>query len=105
MILIKGVPLKKIQGITLFPFIIVRSKKPSKVLINHEKIHIHQQLELFVLPFYIWYFIEWLFHYACCRSFWIAYRQISFEREAYDNEEDFEYLKNRKFWSFLEYIS
>ena len=105
MILIKGVPLKKIQGITLFPFIIVRSKKPSKVLINHEKIHIRQKLELFVLPFYIWYFIEWLFHYARCRSFWIAYRQISFEREAYDNEEDFEYLKNRKIWSFLEYIN
>ncbi len=103
MILIKGVPLKKIQGITLFPFIIVRSKKPSKVLINHEKIHIRQQLELLILPFYIWYVGEWLYHYIRCRHFWRAYRQISFEREAYDNEEDFEYLKKRKFWSFLEY--
>jgi hypothetical protein len=103
MILIKGVPLKKIQGITLFPFIIVRSKKPSKILINHEEIHIRQQFELLILPFYIWYIGEWLFHYMCCRSFWLAYRQISFEREAYDNEEDFEYLKNRKFWSFLKY--
>jgi hypothetical protein len=102
MILIKGVPLIKIQGITLFPFIIVRSKKPSNVLINHEKIHIRQQLELLVLPFYIWYLGEWMFHYVRCRSFWIAYRQISFEREAYDNEEDFEYLKKRKLWSFLD---
>lgn len=103
MIVIKGVPLKKIQGITLFPFIIVRSKNPSKVLINHEEIHIRQQLELLIVPFYVWYVGEWLYHYVRCRSFWRAYRQISFEQEAYDNEEDFEYLKNRKFWKFLEY--
>ncbi|AFK03908.1 hypothetical protein Emtol_2773 [Emticicia oligotrophica DSM 17448] len=104
MIVIKGVPLRKIQGITLFPFIIVRSKKPSKVLINHEMIHIRQQLELLILPFYIWYVGEWLFHYFRCRKFWQAYRKISFECEAYDNEEDFEYLQKRRFWNFLKYF-
>jgi hypothetical protein len=105
MILIKGIPFKKIQGITLFPFIIVRPKKPNMTLLNHERIHIRQQLELLILPFYIWYVGEWLYHYAHCRHGWQAYRRISFEREAYDNEEDFEYLKNRKFWNFLKYSS
>ncbi|CAH0996028.1 hypothetical protein EMA8858_02158 [Emticicia aquatica] len=103
MILIKGVPFKKIQGITLFPFIIVRPKKPNKILLNHERIHIRQQLELLVVPFYIWYLAEWLYHYLRCGHRWKAYRQISFEREAYDNEENFDYLKNRKFWNFLNY--
>jgi hypothetical protein len=104
MIVIKGIPLNKIQGITLFPFIIVSNKKPSKSLINHEKIHIRQQAELLIFPFYVWYLIEWIYHYLHCRSFWQAYRQIGFEREAYDNQEDFEYLKKRKIWSFLPYL-
>jgi hypothetical protein len=103
MILIKGIPFKKIQGITLFPFIIVRPKKPNMVLLNHERIHIRQQLELLIIPFYLWYLVEWLYHYAYCRHGWMAYRRISFEREAYDNEEDFEYLKNRKLWNFWKY--
>lgn len=73
------------------------------ILLNHERIHIRQQLELLVIPFYIWYVSEWFFHYAKCRHWWHAYRQISFEREAYDNEEDFEYLKKRKLWGFLKH--
>ena len=104
MILIKGIPFKKIQGITLFPFIIVRPKKPNMILLNHERIHIRQQLELLIIPFYIWYLAEWFYHYAKCRQGWKAYRSISFEREAYDNEEDFEYLKKRKLWSFWKYL-
>jgi hypothetical protein len=30
----------------------------DKVFVNHEKIHLRQQLELLVLPFYVWYIIE-----------------------------------------------
>ncbi|WP_435356622.1 hypothetical protein [Emticicia sp. SJ17W-69] len=104
MILIKGIPFKKIQGITLFPFIIVKPKMPSMVLLNHERIHIRQQLELLIIPFYIWYLSEWLYHFSKCRHTWIAYRRISFEREAYDNETDFTYLKNRKIWGFWKYM-
>ncbi|MGK0254765.1 MAG: hypothetical protein ACI9OE_002275, partial [Mariniflexile sp.] len=35
----------------------------------------------------------------------LAYRNISFEREAYANEMYLDYLKQRKFWSFLKYLS
>lgn len=73
------------------------------ILLNHERIHIRQQLELLVIPFYIWYLLEWLYHYAKCRHWWKAYRKISFEQEAYTNETNFNYLKKRKFWSFLKY--
>lgn len=49
-----------IRGLTLFPFIFVSEKADLKddILINHEKIHIQQQKELLVLPFYIWYLID-----------------------------------------------
>jgi hypothetical protein len=33
-----------------------------------------------------------------------AYKTISFEKEAYDNEGDLEYLKSRPFWNFINYF-
>ena len=34
----------------------------------------------------------------------MAYEKISFEQEAYRNENSSNYLKNRKFWEFLKYL-
>ena len=97
---------KGFRGITLFPFIIISKSdfKPNSVVINHEKIHIRQQLELLILPFFIWYGIEFLIKYMIFKDKHTAYRNISFEREAYENEKDFNYLKKRSFWRFFEYM-
>ena len=94
---------KKFNGVTLWPFILVRSKelKFDPIFINHEKIHIRQQLELLVIFFYIWYGLEFLVRLIQYRNRYQAYRNISFEREAYENEKDFNYLKTRKFWGFI----
>jgi len=91
----------KIGGITLWPFVILREKYKgrAKRIINHESIHIKQQEELLVIPFYILYVTEWfikLFFHGKD-----AYYNISFEREAYSNEYDFQYLKSRKRYSWL----
>ncbi|WP_407405963.1 hypothetical protein [Chryseobacterium sp.] len=96
----------KINGITLFPFIILRNAKDkqNKVLINHEKIHIRQQLELFIIFFYLWYVIEYYYHLVKIKDAHKAYRAISFEREAYANEGNLNYLKNRKLLSFRKYL-
>lgn len=79
-------PWSNINGIALFPFILTK-KNPSKTLLNHERIHIRQQVELLVIPFYIIYVIEWFFK---------GYYEISFEREAYENDKDLNYLSKRK---------
>ncbi|MGC4040277.1 MAG: hypothetical protein QM710_05705 [Flavobacterium sp.] len=94
------------RGITLFPFILVSAKelKENAVMIDHERIHIRQQIELLVLPFFIWYGLEFLVKWAGCRDRNKAYRNISFEREAYANEKDPYYLKKRPFWNFLRYL-
>lgn len=96
----------KISGITLFPFIFVQRKEDSKnkILINHETIHIRQQLELLIVPFYIWYLSEYYLKYLKYRNPQLAYRNISFEREAYANDQNLDYLKKRKFWSFIYYL-
>ncbi|MQP25536.1 hypothetical protein GFJ94_10715 [Flavobacterium sp. LMO8] len=96
---------KGFRGITLFPFILLfsKSEKQNCVVLNHEKIHIRQQIELLILPFFLWYFFEFLFRWIQCKDKKKAYLNISFEREAYTNEKDLDYLKRRSFWNFLKY--
>lgn len=95
----------RINGITIFPFIFLRESafKENKILINHEKIHIRQQLELLIIFFYLWYVVEYYYWYFNLKDKHLAYRNISFEREAYAMEEDLNYLETRKIWSFWKY--
>ena len=97
----------RIGGITLWPFIILREiydvsppwRRKAARIINHESIHIKQQEEMLILPFYVWYVLEWfikLFFYGKK-----AYYNISFEREAYDNDDNLSYLNSRKRYSWL----
>ncbi len=97
---------KGFTGIALFPFIILRHKslKENKVLINHEKIHLRQQLELLIVFFYFWYAIEFLVRLLQYKNKNRAYRNISFEREAYTNEKDLNYLKKRSLFGFLRFV-
>ncbi|MDP2161616.1 MAG: hypothetical protein Q8K02_14120 [Flavobacterium sp.] len=98
---------KRFRGITLFPFVVLKSKldKQNLILLNHERIHLRQQLEMLVVPFFIWYGVEFLIRLLQTRSKFKAYRMISFEQEAYENENDLDYLKKRSFWKFLTYIN
>ncbi|WCO02201.1 hypothetical protein [Psychroserpens ponticola] len=93
-------------GIAIFPFVFLRYRhlKMNTTLMNHEKIHLRQQLELFVLPFYFFYAFEFLIRLLAYRSWNTAYQNISFEREAYANEKDLNYLQSRSFWNFINYI-
>ena len=96
----------KINGITLFPFILLKKPqdKNNKILINHEKIQLRQQVELLVVFFYLWYVIAYYFWYLRLRDSFLAYKYISFEREAFAMEDDPDYLKTRKLWSFWKYF-
>jgi hypothetical protein len=106
-IVIKKLVPKGYNGITIFPFVFFThpSLLKNKTLINHEKIHIRQQIELLILPFFIWYFIEFLFNLFIYKNKFLAYKNISFEREAYQNDQNLEYLKTKKLWSFWRYIT
>lgn len=94
------------RGLTFYPFVFLADKddKLNKVFINHERIHIRQQIELLILPFYLWYFTEYLLRLIQYKDSKKAYYNISFEREAYVNEKDLDYIKQRSFWNFLKYI-
>ena len=98
---------KNVLAMALWPFVIYKDKKTSEnaVIRNHEKIHHGQQIELLILPFYIWYFIEyWVGMFKCKFKHEIAYRNISFEMEAYDQERNMDYLKHRPYFSSWKYF-
>ena len=97
---------KGYRGITLFPFVILKNPldRQNRVLVNHEKIHIRQQLEFLIIPFFLWYFVEYGLRLIQYKNKNVAYRNISFEREAYSNEFNLDYIKNRKLWDFKKYL-
>jgi hypothetical protein len=95
-----------VSGITLFPFILIKNKKDLQdyKLLNHESIHIRQQLETLIIIFYLWYGIEYLIRWILTDSRMEAYKNISFEREAYANQHDKDYIKNRPLWAHLNWL-
>lgn len=92
------------SGITLFPFVFVRPGiRLNRRLVVHEKIHIQQQKELLVIPFFLLYLLEYLFNLVRYKNHYQAYYYISFEQEAYLNDKNMFYLKKRKPFSWLKY--
>jgi hypothetical protein len=124
-----------VAAITLMPFgIFMKEKYLTNVrMINHEKIHWAQQMEmavtgaiialitgiillslgiyswwlllLLVFPFlffYLWYVIEWFLKVITPPSG--AYEDIGFEREAYTNDDNLNYLNIRKLFAWLKRI-
>ncbi|GAB4340773.1 MAG: hypothetical protein OHK0038_20300 [Flammeovirgaceae bacterium] len=94
------------NAIALFPFVILKYDylKYDKILMNHEKIHLRQQIELLVLPFYILYIAHFFFNYLNFNNFYDSYKNIFFEKEAYSNDSNLNYLKNRKLWAAFQYL-
>ena len=88
-----------VGAITLFPFIICRDKSDI-VMINHESIHIRQQLELGIIFFYIIYLLNWLYNMVKYEGDTEkSYHALIFEVEAYAQEYNPSYLKNRPLWA------
>ena len=93
-----------IHAIALYPFILI-ADEGNEETINHERIHIIQQKELFIIGFYLLYILFFVIGLLRYRSIFIAYSSIPFEREAYANEDDWVYTLNRKRFAWRHYIS
>lgn len=123
------IPFPGYIAITLWPFIFVRRQAWARFtndVLRHERIHGRQQVELLLvgailaailaiagcgwwsllaLPLFFWlYGLEWLLGLLYFGDSKLAYRAISFEQEAYDNEHDADYITNRRPFAWLQYI-
>lgn len=99
------IPFKGFRAINLFGILFVREGATMRDEdFNHESIHTEQMKDMLFIFFYVWYVIEYiikLFYYGNSHD---TYRAISFEREAYNNQNNLNYLDNRKHYSWLRYI-
>lgn len=107
----KHIPFKGFLAMNFFGVCVVRKEYKNyieqggyiaKRTINHESIHTMQMRETLYIGFYILYLLFWLCNLIVCPK--NAYRNIAFEREAYDNEQDYEYVKTRKHFAWMRYL-
>ena len=121
------IPSKGFKCINLFGVLFARKGAYiGEKTLNHEGIHTVQILEMFVIgfvtllpfvvfglispwwlfasvgTFYYWYFIEWLIE--LCNYGTTAYHTNTFEREAFDNDDDLTYLATRKRFAWWKYL-
>ena len=92
---------RRYTAINLLGIIFVKTgANVTPVLINHERIHSAQMRELAGVFFYLIYLMEWIIRMIQFRAdSYRAYRNISFEKEAYEHENDPAYLSTRRHWA------
>lgn len=109
----KWIPFPGFCALTFGSIIFARKKYEqtglSKVTLNHEAIHEQQWKDFGIwyfgcIIFYLWYMLEWILKLPM--YFWgkDPYSNISFEREAFSNQCDLEYLKKRKRFAWIKRI-
>jgi len=92
-----------VYAITLYPFVFIKDKG-NVITLNHEKIHLEQQRELWVIGFYLLYVYYWIKGKFKGLSNSEAYMKIPFEREAYTKQYDLKYLDKRERNAWKNYI-
>ena len=99
------IPFKGFAAINLFGIIFVRNGVVvSDRMLNHERIHTRQMIEMLFVFFYLWYLLEWLIRLPFHGFGKEAYYRISFEIEAYEHEEDLDYLSDRKWFAWFKFL-
>lgn len=98
----KIVPIRRIAAINLFGVLFApKGARLSARTVCHESIHTAQMREMLYVFFYLWYLIEWLIRLFGKGN---AYRNISFEKEAYHHDHNRNYLNYRKPYSWVKYL-
>lgn len=77
--------------------------KFSNVVENHERIHLQQQKELTPFVFLIQYLFSYISNLTKYGNHNKAYKNIYFEREAYHNESNLNYISTREKNSYNKY--
>lgn len=103
------IPLPGYKCMTIWPFVFIRilsgvNGQYNDVDATHEGIHGEQQKETLVFLFLVWYVFEWIVRLVIYRNQAEAYRNISFEQEAFMYQSDMTYLNERKRYAWVRFI-
>jgi hypothetical protein len=96
-------------GIALIKWVLFKKGSQDRIKekhVTHELIHLVQQKEMYYIPFFLWYFVEFVVRFVLyLGNFVKAYENISFEREAYINQDNPYYLEKRGKFNWWNYIT
>lgn len=97
---------ERAKAAAFFPFIIARDKSVIEPwVVNHELIHFRQQMELLFAGSWILYLYEYIYARLILKSTsFETYLYQSGEQEAYLNQQNFNYLNERKPYARLKYL-
>ena len=90
----------EIGAITIGPLVFSRGKM-SETTKNHEAIHWQQYIETGIFGFIILYYSFYFWNLIKYKDGQTAYHMIPFEKEAYANDENMDYLKIRKRFAWM----
>lgn len=95
-----------IKGTALWPFVLIRYQDHpmNPIWINHERIHLRQQLECLFIPYVIFYYLEIYYFRIKGMNHLNAYLNSTFEQECYLNQADLDYLRSRSIFQFAHYF-
>lgn len=94
------IPFKGYKAINIFGIIFARSPL-SDTDKNHEAIHTAQMKEMLYIFFYIWYIAEYIINIFKYKDLHKAYKNIRFEIEAYNNQNNPFYVNHRKLFAWM----
>lgn len=100
----KWFPFGQYSTINLFGILFTKKDILTPKIINHEKIHNAQMREMLYIFYYIWYGIEYLIVRLFFKKQNDAYHDVSFEEEAYMNQNNYMYLSRRKHYAWIKYL-
>ena len=90
----------EIGAITIGPLVFSRGEMSDETK-NHEAIHWQQYIDCGILGFIVLYYAFYLWNWIKYRDGELAYFMIPFEKEAYDNDHNMNYLQERKRYAWL----
>lgn len=104
--LLKLIGIKNAKAFAIFPIMGFKDESfETQRIINHEKIHFRQQIELLFIGEILCRLIERLYlRLFLSKNSLDSYKLCCFEQEAYLNQDNDNYLKDRKLFSFIKYI-
>ena len=97
------IPLKGYKAVNILGVLFARrGARLTAEDMRHEEIHTAQMKETLYAAFYLWYAAEWIIR-VIANGFKPreAYRALLFEREAYANQGDADYLEKRRHYAWL----
>lgn len=93
----------EIGAITLGPLVFSRGNI-TDITRNHEAIHWEQYKEGLIIGFLLLYGISYVINRCKGQDGKLAYENIWFEKEAYDNDQNLNYLSERKRYNWVKLI-